>query len=248
MLESATLLSLLMAFTLYALIVNNIDHSIMEDLYYKKYLAFIWIPTLLIPLFCLAERNKRMDEGICKMTSPRTVIFRVCNLLLPLLAQLVLMALVFKKVICVTWAIHNSKHSKVDKTGPLFWLLLRYLGTQLNQMTMWLPIMYWDLLNMLDIPPSPALVYFSAYAPGFTAINGFIVMAGNQPLRSSLYNFFGWARSRFSLISPIQVTFFPPPFHSSPFFSPPLSLPPHSSHYRYKKCIFNAQSDFWLQI
>eukprot|EP00026_Physarum_polycephalum_P019406 Phypoly_transcript_21404.p1 GENE.Phypoly_transcript_21404~~Phypoly_transcript_21404.p1 ORF type:complete len:183 (+),score=15.97 Phypoly_transcript_21404:32-550(+) len=114
------------------------------------------------------------------------------------------MALVFKKVICVTWAIHNSKHSKVDKTGPLFWLLLRYLGTQLNQMTMWLPIMYWDLLNMLDIPPSPALVYFSAYAPGFTAINGFIVMAGNQPLRSSLYNFFGWARSRFSLISPIQ--------------------------------------------
>eukprot|EP00026_Physarum_polycephalum_P015676 Phypoly_transcript_16412.p1 GENE.Phypoly_transcript_16412~~Phypoly_transcript_16412.p1 ORF type:complete len:116 (-),score=7.32 Phypoly_transcript_16412:112-459(-) len=87
MLESATLLSLLMAFTLYALIVNNIDHSIMEDLYYKKYLAFIWIPTLLIPLFCLAERNKRMDEGICKMTSPRTVIFRVCNLLLPLLAQ-----------------------------------------------------------------------------------------------------------------------------------------------------------------
>eukprot|EP00026_Physarum_polycephalum_P007193 Phypoly_transcript_07250.p1 GENE.Phypoly_transcript_07250~~Phypoly_transcript_07250.p1 ORF type:complete len:188 (+),score=21.53 Phypoly_transcript_07250:311-874(+) len=87
MLESATLLSLLMAFTLYALIVKNIDHSIMEDLYYKKYLAFIWIPTLLIPLFCLAERNKRMDEGICKMTSPRTVIFRVCNLLLPLLAQ-----------------------------------------------------------------------------------------------------------------------------------------------------------------
>eukprot|EP00026_Physarum_polycephalum_P006857 Phypoly_transcript_06910.p1 GENE.Phypoly_transcript_06910~~Phypoly_transcript_06910.p1 ORF type:complete len:197 (+),score=6.29 Phypoly_transcript_06910:495-1085(+) len=175
MVESATILSLLLAFTLYMLIVKNIDHGIMEDLYYKKYLAFIWIPTLLIPLFCLAERNKRMDQGICKMTSPQTVIFRACNCLVPLLIQLVLMALVFKKVMGVTWAVHDIKHSKVSNTGPLFWLLLRYIGTQLNGLIVWFPIIYWDLLNMLDIPPSDALVYVSSMKFSENIISGFFM-------------------------------------------------------------------------
>eukprot|EP00026_Physarum_polycephalum_P004331 Phypoly_transcript_04349.p1 GENE.Phypoly_transcript_04349~~Phypoly_transcript_04349.p1 ORF type:complete len:336 (+),score=29.77 Phypoly_transcript_04349:1171-2178(+) len=206
MLEAASMLSLLLAYTLYLTIVKGIDLHELRSKYYYPYLAVVWIPTICIPFMVFAERNSKIDAGLCKVISPLVVLFRTLNLLIPLAVQLVLMVLVLKVVIEVSLAVKNNL-GNISSTRAILWLsCARFFGAQLNEFTVWLPIMYWDILNMKGIPASNGLIIFSAISPGFMAFNGIIVMAGNKQLRLSCLKAYIYMRARFGMLPKAKVS------------------------------------------
>eukprot|EP00026_Physarum_polycephalum_P010354 Phypoly_transcript_10515.p1 GENE.Phypoly_transcript_10515~~Phypoly_transcript_10515.p1 ORF type:complete len:314 (+),score=-5.53 Phypoly_transcript_10515:26-943(+) len=183
---SASMLNLLLSYTLYATIVKQIDLHAMRKVYYYRYLAIFWVPTMGIPLICLFEFTHAIGDGYC---SPRTKVvtsIKLVTWLLPFCVQVVLMTVVFKEVYTVTRAVRNNL-GRSSNTGFL-WLCARSLGAQCNQVAIWLPSTIWQFYFIFGKPAPNALNYIIAISFGFPALNGCIVLAGNTPLWDSIFS------------------------------------------------------------
>eukprot|EP00026_Physarum_polycephalum_P021969 Phypoly_transcript_25648.p2 GENE.Phypoly_transcript_25648~~Phypoly_transcript_25648.p2 ORF type:complete len:106 (+),score=8.35 Phypoly_transcript_25648:116-433(+) len=69
-------------------------------------------------------------------------------------------------------------------------MCMRCLGAQFNQVIVWFPITVAEMMALWDVQTPLGLQYFCNVAPIFLSINGFIVLAGNKPLKTWLYGIF----------------------------------------------------------
>eukprot|EP00026_Physarum_polycephalum_P017125 Phypoly_transcript_18232.p1 GENE.Phypoly_transcript_18232~~Phypoly_transcript_18232.p1 ORF type:complete len:141 (+),score=10.97 Phypoly_transcript_18232:268-690(+) len=107
----------------------------------------------------------------------------------PLIVQIILMIPVFKVVYTVTKDVRHSVPGKKSHRGIL-WLCARFIGAQCNQVVIWVPATVWQLYTLFDKIPPYALTVIIAISFGFPALNGFIVLAGNTPLKKSIFGYF----------------------------------------------------------
>eukprot|EP00026_Physarum_polycephalum_P012500 Phypoly_transcript_12818.p1 GENE.Phypoly_transcript_12818~~Phypoly_transcript_12818.p1 ORF type:complete len:254 (+),score=14.61 Phypoly_transcript_12818:127-888(+) len=193
--QSTSMLNLLLAFTLYATIVKKIDLE-ESKWYYYGYIATIWIPTLLIPVACIFKTEHRLGAGYCDTSSRTTVALRAGWWLLCLCIQLVLLVKVFRVIYKITYAVQNSSSNAANMSNALFWLSVRCVGAQVNNFASWTPFMLVALINLVEGEPWPSLLMVAALTPCFLFVNGFIVLAGNQPLKKYVFSFFERSKDR----------------------------------------------------
>eukprot|EP00026_Physarum_polycephalum_P012809 Phypoly_transcript_13143.p1 GENE.Phypoly_transcript_13143~~Phypoly_transcript_13143.p1 ORF type:complete len:311 (+),score=15.54 Phypoly_transcript_13143:150-1082(+) len=185
--ESASMLGLLLAFTLYFSVVKSVDIS-QSNLYYYGYIAIYWIPTICLPLLCFIEPVHVVETGFCELRSKLGTILRILNWFIPLLIQIVLVLKVFHVVQTVTNAVQKDSYNKAS-SRTFLWLFVRCIGAMANQMIVWLPTTIKEIFAMEQNYPK-SLVLICAATPIFLSLNGIIVLAGNKPLRIFLSSFF----------------------------------------------------------
>eukprot|EP00026_Physarum_polycephalum_P011617 Phypoly_transcript_11853.p1 GENE.Phypoly_transcript_11853~~Phypoly_transcript_11853.p1 ORF type:complete len:307 (+),score=3.92 Phypoly_transcript_11853:216-1136(+) len=186
---SASMLNVLLSYTLYATIVKRIDLYEMRDVYYYKYLAIFWIPTLTIPLVSLIEITHSSSNGYCYPRTKGVSGVKLFAWFAPLIIEVFLMFQVFKVVFSVSHAVRHSVPSRNYNLG-IVWLCVRFVGAQCNQILVWLPSTVWQLYTIFDGTPTYAVNFAIAISFGFPAVNGFIVLAGNTPLWNSIFKFY----------------------------------------------------------
>eukprot|EP00026_Physarum_polycephalum_P013680 Phypoly_transcript_14106.p1 GENE.Phypoly_transcript_14106~~Phypoly_transcript_14106.p1 ORF type:complete len:318 (+),score=17.87 Phypoly_transcript_14106:40-954(+) len=184
--ESASMLSLLLICTLYITIVKHVNLE-ENKAYYCAYLAIFWIPTILLPCFCLIEAVHMVRTGACIFSSKVGTVIRAANWFILFLIQLILIIKVFKVVNSITHAIESHATNGINKAAKVrFWLRVRCFGGMVNQVVIWTPATITQLMSAWNKSVGDDLVIFSVIAPVFLSINGFIVLAGNKPLRTAL--------------------------------------------------------------
>jgi len=186
---SASMLGLLLAYTLYATIVKKIDLE-ESSMYYYGYIAVFWIPTILLPCVYLFAAGHRFTLSICDTTSKIGIGFRVGSWFILLCIQVFLLIKVFRVVKKVTGAVQHNSSNVSNMSNALFWLTMRCLGAQFNQVVTWFPQVIIELIGLWDGQASQSLLIFSAITPCFLFTNGFIVLAGNKPLKTYLASLF----------------------------------------------------------
>eukprot|EP00026_Physarum_polycephalum_P014059 Phypoly_transcript_14529.p1 GENE.Phypoly_transcript_14529~~Phypoly_transcript_14529.p1 ORF type:complete len:218 (+),score=6.73 Phypoly_transcript_14529:333-986(+) len=187
--QSATMLGLLLSYTLYVSIVKKID---MEEsrVYYFVYLAFFWIPTVLVPCLCFFEATLVPGQEICDFKSKTATIIRTCNFFFFLFIQVFLLFKVFKVVNIITGAVQRNSINNVSKYSGYFWLFARCVGAQISQLIVWLPTTIKEFIGLWGVQLAPNFAAICGVALVFLSLNGFIVLAGNKPLRSFLDSLF----------------------------------------------------------
>eukprot|EP00026_Physarum_polycephalum_P010069 Phypoly_transcript_10217.p1 GENE.Phypoly_transcript_10217~~Phypoly_transcript_10217.p1 ORF type:complete len:254 (+),score=13.40 Phypoly_transcript_10217:35-796(+) len=153
--ESASMLSFLLAVTLYASIVKKIDLE-ENKLYYYAYLVVFWIPTTILPIYSFVEEHHRAGIGFCDPTSKLGVGLRASSWFILLSIQVVLLAQVFNVVSKVSSAVKHTSSNTVS--NPIFWLTVRCIGAQIHQIVVWLPGMLCELITLWNGMPWPWLV------------------------------------------------------------------------------------------
>eukprot|EP00026_Physarum_polycephalum_P012218 Phypoly_transcript_12503.p1 GENE.Phypoly_transcript_12503~~Phypoly_transcript_12503.p1 ORF type:complete len:328 (+),score=11.67 Phypoly_transcript_12503:70-984(+) len=181
--QSTSMLNLLLAFTLYASIVKKIDLE-ENKLYYYGYIATLWIPTLLIPVVCIFKTEHRLGAGYCDTASRITVGIRAGWWLLCLCVQVFLLTKVFRVIYKITYAVQSNCSNASNMSNAFVWLSVRCIGAQFNNFAAWTPFMLVACINLLNGEPWPILMKVSALTPCFLFVNGFIVIAGNKPLKT----------------------------------------------------------------
>eukprot|EP00026_Physarum_polycephalum_P012344 Phypoly_transcript_12641.p1 GENE.Phypoly_transcript_12641~~Phypoly_transcript_12641.p1 ORF type:complete len:311 (+),score=6.23 Phypoly_transcript_12641:127-1059(+) len=203
--EGTSILSLLLAYTLYITIVKQYDLHQLRTYYYYRYLLVFWIPTLAIPIVCIFVSPFRPVPGVCRMKSTFGLLFKCVNWIIPIIIQTVVMAKVLKVVCTVTRAVKS--HTNVSQplcAKPVLWICIRYFGTQCAQFFFWLPITLWDLVVLGVIPRSDGLVIFSAFSPGLLAINGILIMINNAALWNSVALRFDTFHTKLNVVLHLQ--------------------------------------------
>eukprot|EP00026_Physarum_polycephalum_P012231 Phypoly_transcript_12518.p1 GENE.Phypoly_transcript_12518~~Phypoly_transcript_12518.p1 ORF type:complete len:260 (+),score=12.46 Phypoly_transcript_12518:152-931(+) len=204
--QSASMLNLLLAYTLFATIVRRIDLHETRDMYYYKFLAIFWLPTLLIPLLSLLETTHVEGTGFCAPKSLIVITLKQLSWFIPFAVQIILIVPVFKVVYEVTRSVRNSVSERSHQNGGRLWLCARFIGAQCNQVAIWFPGNVWQIMVLRGVSPSWALTVFIASSWIFPSLNGFIVLAGNTPLKHSMRHF----GSRFCTFCSSKVCLFPP--------------------------------------
>eukprot|EP00026_Physarum_polycephalum_P012040 Phypoly_transcript_12306.p1 GENE.Phypoly_transcript_12306~~Phypoly_transcript_12306.p1 ORF type:complete len:319 (+),score=20.96 Phypoly_transcript_12306:65-958(+) len=186
---SASMLSLLLAHTMYATIVKRIDLHEMRQAYYYKYLIIFWIPTVAIPLVCLTEVSHIPTNGYCLPSTKTVTGVKLITWFVPFVIQVVFMVPVFNAVFSISQAVRPSIAGRPSNKAIL-WLCARFVGAQCNQILVWFPATVWQLYSIFDKEIPYAVSVTIAFSFGFPALNGFIVIAGNAPLWNSIFGFF----------------------------------------------------------
>eukprot|EP00026_Physarum_polycephalum_P012959 Phypoly_transcript_13312.p1 GENE.Phypoly_transcript_13312~~Phypoly_transcript_13312.p1 ORF type:complete len:312 (-),score=8.39 Phypoly_transcript_13312:28-963(-) len=182
--ESASMLSFLLAVTLYVSIVKKID---LEEnrLYYYVFIVAFWIPTTLLPFFSFMEGPvRRAGVGFCDTTSKVGVGVRAGSWFILLSIQVVMLVQVFRVVYNVSNSVKTNSSKCGTMSNALFWLSMRCIGAQVHQIIVWFPTVLIEAIPLWNGVPSPSLIMLSGITPCCLFINGFIVLAGNKPLRT----------------------------------------------------------------
>jgi len=192
---SASMLTLLLACTLYATIVARIDLQEKKTIY-AWYLAIFWLPTIFIPLFILLELSHTENVGYCSVRTHTVTIIRLFSWFLPFILQVIVSIPVFKVVYSITQSVHSNVANRTGRNIGILWLCARFIGAQCNQIPIWFPSTIWQFMVMNGRVPGRALNTLIAMAWVFPSLNGFIVLAGNKPLRTSLFKWYTYMHSR----------------------------------------------------
>eukprot|EP00026_Physarum_polycephalum_P013859 Phypoly_transcript_14312.p1 GENE.Phypoly_transcript_14312~~Phypoly_transcript_14312.p1 ORF type:complete len:254 (+),score=12.24 Phypoly_transcript_14312:162-923(+) len=185
---SASMLNLLLAYTLYAAIVKRIDLYEMRAAYYYKFLAVFWIPTLAVPLVLFLEITHSASNGYCFPRTKGVAGVKLFAWFFPAILQVILMVPVFREVFSVTQAVRNGVPPRNSSKKGILWLCIRFGGAQCNQVLVWFPATVWQMYSILDLTPPYAVNIIIAISFGLPALNGFIVLAGNTPLWNSVFD------------------------------------------------------------
>jgi len=183
--ESTSMLNLLLAYTLYTSIVKRYDLNALQSYYYTRFLVVIFVPSLLVPLLTFSEPRYNPAVGVCRLITPLSIVIKLANWIFPIFLQIILMIKVIYVVYTVTRAVKDATSSPPAEHAIL-WICIRFLGAQCGQIIVWFPTTLWDLLYMEAFEPSLSLIVLTAFAPGFLAINGVIIVVGNKSLWDSL--------------------------------------------------------------
>eukprot|EP00026_Physarum_polycephalum_P008490 Phypoly_transcript_08578.p1 GENE.Phypoly_transcript_08578~~Phypoly_transcript_08578.p1 ORF type:complete len:286 (+),score=3.24 Phypoly_transcript_08578:632-1489(+) len=171
-------------FLFYILFFELIFHFVRSKNYYYGYIGSFWIVTLGLPCFCFFETTHQIRSGFCQLSSILSTCLRTGFWFLFLVIQIFMLLRVFGVVCTILSAVECNTSSKLRKSNTLFWLFLRCVGAQANQILVWAPTTVKELTVLWGGQPGTALNFICAVTPAFLSLNGFIVMAGNEPLRT----------------------------------------------------------------
>eukprot|EP00026_Physarum_polycephalum_P009256 Phypoly_transcript_09372.p1 GENE.Phypoly_transcript_09372~~Phypoly_transcript_09372.p1 ORF type:complete len:166 (+),score=10.68 Phypoly_transcript_09372:608-1105(+) len=139
----------------------------------------------------MAEKTHLVNVGYCELSSKLGTIARVCSFFIFLFIQLFLLFKVVKVIKEIRCAVQHT-HSSTKSNG-CFWLYVRCIGAQINLIIVWCPSLVRELLIIWRKESPPSLVAMCGVSTIFLSINGFIVLAGNKPLK----NFLASLRAKF---------------------------------------------------
>jgi len=185
--NSSSILSVLLAYTLNATIVKNVDFKTLQHRYFL-YLAIIWAVSLGVPLLTFVVEGQESIQGIgyCGIAGRMGPILKLVPWAIMLVIQIVFIVPVFKNAYDVHSIFTHSTPVGKSKnlTQGMVWLYLRYFGTLFNQLFFWLAVIVFDAASASGYGLPRSLVKFLAFSASFLSLNGLIVMLGNKSLRN----------------------------------------------------------------